>query len=841
MRKVFLLLFFLVNVVTLKSQIPNKPNSSEIHQSIKKLNFLGSALYIAAHPDDENTSLISYLSNDVKARTAYLSITRGDGGQNLVGSEIRELLGVIRTQELLAARGIDGGEQMFTRANDFGYSKHPDETLQVWNKEEVLGDVVWAIRNFQPDIIINRFSHKPETFGKTHGHHTSSAVLSEEAFDLAADKNKYPEQLKYVNIWQPRREFFNTSWWFYGSRENFDKADKTNLLEIQTGTYYQTIGLSNNEISSLSRSMHKSQGFGRTGSRGNVSEFLELVKGDMPEDKLNLFDGINTSWTRLKGGEEIGKFLEKVEQEFDFINPAASISNLVMAYKLIQNLEDEHWKNQKTKEIKDIIQACAGLYLEAAANESSATTGTEITINIEAINRSDASIKLQNVSIEPLMMSSNKVFDLENNKREQFELKGTITKDINYTSPYWLTTKGTLGMYHVSEQELIGRPETPKALTAYFLVDFDGYAIRFKKNIVFKRNDPVKGEVYQPFEIIPEVTSSIADKVIIFSDESSKEIAVNIKAGRSNLEGTVQLEIPENWKVSPEDYAIKITHKGAEQTVLFTLTPPKTQNEGTISPIVTIGERKYSDELIEIEYDHIPIQSVLMSSESKIVRLHIEKKGELIGYVQGAGDDIPASLRQVGYTVVELKENEITADNLQNFDAVILGIRAYNTDDRSKFYQKSLHDYVEEGGTLLVQYNTNFRLKVDDVSPVSLKLSRDRVTDENSEVTILDPDNEIMQYPNKITKEDFDGWVQERGLYFPNEWSSEFTPILSMHDPGESPKNGSLLVTKYGKGYFIYTGLSFFRELPAGVPGAYRLYTNMLSIGKNDDKTKMKD
>jgi len=363
-----LLLVSLVYSISVQAQQPKKPNASEIHESIKKLNFLGSVLYVAAHPDDENTRLISYMSNQVKARTAYLSITRGDGGQNLLGPEIRELLGVIRTQELLTARQIDGGEQLFTRANDFGYSKHPDETLRIWDKEKVLHDVVLAIRQFKPDIIINRFDHR--TPGRTHGHHTSSAMLSIDAFDLVNDASKYSKQLDLTKPWQPKRLFFNTSWWFYGSREKFAEADKSNLLSFNIGTYYPTLGLSNTEIASLSRSQHKSQGFGNTGTRGEQMEYVELIKGDLPTDKSNIFEGIDTSWNRVKGGDAIGEILEKVEQDFDFTNPSASIPKLVKAYGLIQNLEDNHWKIIKSKEIKEIITACAGSLIDNIAENS---------------------------------------------------------------------------------------------------------------------------------------------------------------------------------------------------------------------------------------------------------------------------------------------------------------------------------------------------------------------------------------------------------------------------------------------------------------------------------------
>lgn len=828
----FLFLFF---TCFLFAQNPQKPNSSEIYESIKKLNFLGSALYIAAHPDDENTSLISYLANNVKARTGYLSLTRGDGGQNLIGSEIRELLGVIRTQELLAARRIDGGEQLFTRANDFGYSRHPDETLEIWNKEEVLGDVVLAIRKFQPDIIINRFSHKSETFGKTHGHHTSSAVLSELAFELVGDSTKYTNQLGLVNVWQPQRLFFNTSWWFYGSQENFDNADKSKLLKLDIGTYYTAFGLSNSEISSLSRSMHKSQGFGSTGSRGERVEYLEILKGELPQDPNNLFEGINTTWSRVKGGVAIGNILAMVKNKYDFKNPSASIKELIKAYNLIQNLEDDYWRIQKSKEIKAIVIACTGLYLEAVANESTATIGSDITIKIEAINRSAIQMKLGTVSLQPLGVANYDLNELLTNKRINFEMNGIIPIDMKYTSPYWLTEKGTLGMYKVTDKAMIGIPETPRALTVNFSVEIEGYTFDFKKDIVYKYNDPVIGEVYKPLEIVPIVTSSISDKVIIFANDAPKQIMLKVKAGKSNVKGKVSLDYPTGWTVTPKYHIVDIAKKGAEQNVIFKVVPPKTQSEGKLKPIVEINGEIYTDVMVEIDYNHILFQSVLMPSESKVVRLNIQKKGQLIGYIQGAGDEIPASLRQVGYTVVELNEDEITLDKIKDFDAIVIGVRAYNTNDKTKYYQDDLHQYVKNGGTLMVQYNTSHRLKVDVVSPIYLKLGRGRVTDEKSAVKIINPNHEVMNFPNQITNDDFKGWVQERGLYFPSEWSDEFSTILSMHDKGKPEEEGSLLVAKYGKGYFIYTGLSFFRELPAGVPGAYRLYTNLLSIGKNNE------
>ncbi|WP_204345708.1 PIG-L family deacetylase [Psychroserpens algicola] len=826
-----LLFIFLCSTTLITAQQPKKPTSSEIYESIKKLNFLGSVLYVAAHPDDENTRLISYMSNEVKARTAYLSLTRGDGGQNLVGPEIRELLGVIRTQELLAARRTDGGEQLFTRANDFGYSKHPDETLAIWNKEQVLSDVVLAIRKFKPDVIINRFNHR--TPGTTHGHHTSSAMLSLEAFDIVGDKTAYPDQLSMVDTWQPQRLFFNTSWWFYGSQENFDKADKTNLLAIDTGVFFPSDGLSNPEIAALSRSQHKSQGFGSTGSRGSQIEYIELIKGELPSDKTNIFEGIDTSWNRIEGGKAIGDILYAVEKYYDFKNPSASLTELMRAYKAIQNLKNEHWKAVKTKEIKDIIAACAGLYLEATSNTNQTTAGSRVDLNIEVINRSDANITLSSF-VNPNGIKIDKNIPLDNNTRFDFKETLKINSNQEVSTPYWLTKKGTLGMYTVTDKSLIGKPETPRNLNVTFHLAIENVSIPFTKPIVYKTNDPVKGEVYKPFEIIPEVSAKISEKVIILDTDKQRDIEVIVTAGRDNVEGYVQLAYPNNWSVYPEKQKININHKGQEAHIIFTVIPPKEQSEGLLTPMVHIGDNIYTKELIEIDYDHIPFQTVLLPSESKIVRLDIQKRGENIGYIEGAGDVVPESLRQIGYNVAILKPEDISAENLSRFDAVVIGIRAYNTVETLNFKQQILFDYVAQGGNMIVQYNTNRRIKVDQIAPYDLKLSRDRVTDETAEVKLLATDHEVLNFPNKISPNDFEGWTQERGLYFPDEWSEDFTPILSMNDDGETPKTGSLLVAKHGKGYYIYTGLSFFREFPAGVSGAYRLFANMLSLGKND-------
>ena len=826
MTKQFLSLLLIVGLFAqVNAQQPKKMTSGEIFEAIQKTNFLGNVLYLAAHPDDENTRLISYFSNDVKARTAYLSLTRGDGGQNLIGLELRELLGLIRTNELLQARRIDGGEQFFSRANDFGYSKHSDETLEVWDKEALLDDITKIINEFRPDVIINRFDYK--TPGSTHGHHTSSAMLSLEAFERAA---------KNEDNWSPQRLFFNTSWWFYGSEEKFEKADKSNLISMDIGSYYVGKGLSNNEIASLSRSQHQSQGFGSTGSRGSQLEYLELLKGSMPTNN-DIFEGINTTWSRIKGGKAIQVIMDKVEEEYDFKKPSLSIPGLLKAYQLVQQLEDEFWSIQKTKELKAVIYACSGLYLEAASTSHRAACNSEITVNFEAINRSDVAVQLKAIEIPGLNIVLSKNVDLATNKKFTVKENFNLPKGLPLTNSYWLNEKGSLGMYQVSDTALIGKPINDAALPVHFLLTIAGVDISIEKEIIYKYNSPVKGEVYRPFEIVPMAAIELEEKVLIFNSDASKTLRVKATSGIDNLKGTISFNLPNGWRISPENQSVVINKHGEEKWFNFEVTPPSEQHVGTITPIITVEGVKYSKAMLSIDYDHIPFQTVLLPAESKLVRLDIAKKGTTIGYIQGAGDAVPTSLRQIGYTVIEIQEEDITFEKIQHFDAIVMGIRAFNVNEKATFYQASLNEYVKHGGTMIVQYNTRHRVKVDQIGPYKLKLSRDRVTVENAKVTLLNTQHEVLNYPNKISESDFDGWVQERGLYFPNEWGEEYTPLLQMNDPNESPKKGSLLVSKYGEGHYIYTGLSFFRELPAGVPGAYRLFANMLSVGKNNQQS----
>ncbi len=818
-----LLCFLLVTVSQpLLGQLA-QPNASEIELSLKKLNTLGSVLYVAAHPDDENTRLIAYMSNDALLNTAYLSVTRGDGGQNLIGPEIRELLGVIRTQELLQARGVDGGQQFFTRANDFGYSKNPEETFKVWDKQQVLSDVVWVIRNFQPDIIITRF---PTDGRGGHGHHTASAILAEEAFDAAADPNRFPEQLQYVKPWQARSLLFNASWWFYRGQENFDPEDK---IAIDVGAYNYLLGQSYSEISARSRSMHKSQGFGTAGTRGSEIEYLEYVKGEkLPMD---VFKAPLKQWDEISGGEVLSELFSKAYQEFNPERPFDILPILMDARDKLQYLEDPYWKAVKLRQLDQIIAASMGLYLEASTTETSATPGEEIVIRLEATNRSPHAVRLKAIGIKdpefPL-----KGEELQNNLRFTKELTIKVPDNQPFSQPYWLKSTGSLGMFEVSDQQMIGKPENAPAISIPFELEISGRLLTYQVPLIHKSSDPVKGEVRQPLAIVPPVTINFGDKVQVFADEAPRKLEVSLKSGINQVEGELKIQVPDGWGVTPESIPFTIDQKGEEQKLTFTLTPPRQSGEGKVKAVAVIGSKEYSLERVSIEYDHIPHQVLFPEAAAKVVKLNIVAGGQNIGYIMGAGDDIPNSLRQIGYSVELLNSDEITPVSLSGYNVVILGIRALNTNERLKFQMPSLLSYVEQGGTLIVQYNTSHRLVTDDFAPFPLELSRDRVSVENAPVEFLLPEHQVLNYPNKITGEDFEGWVQERGLYFPRQWDPSYQAIITTNDPGETPKHGGLLVTQFGKGHYVYSGLSWFRELPAGVPGAYRLFANIISLGQ---------
>jgi len=812
----------------IKSQSLTNESSSILFQRIKKVNTVASVLYIAAHPDDENTRLLSYLANEKKFRTAYLSLTRGDGGQNLIGKEQGEALGLIRTNELLAARSIDGAEQFFTRANDFGYSKNPDETFAIWNRDSLLYDVVLTIRKFKPDIIICRF---PTTGEGGHGHHTASAIIAEQAFDAAGDPTIFPEQLKTLEVWKTKSLFWNTF--------NFGTTNTTapDQLQIDVGVFNHLLGKSYGEIASESRSMHKSQGFGSARQRGSNIEYFKLLKGDSV--KKNIFENCNSDWLRFEKTEQLQQLLNDCLKKFNLDQPSQSVNDLIQIHQQLNAIENknslfQHWKKIKLKEIEELILSCSGIWLEANTANYSAVAGEEISLNVQAIARNSVNAILKSISF---FEGSDSLFNmnLTTNKFYNFKYLKKLPATILNTNPYWLNKSPLQGMYHVSDEKLIGTPINDSQTKIKFELSINGFNITVYKSLIYKSTDPVKGEVYRPFEILPPVTINFNEKVIVFPDLQSKSIKLIVKAQTKNAKGNLRINTKSSCKIILKDSIINLTEKGDEQVIEAIVIPDKNFSSGNIEANVQLSNQTVGLSIQRIEYDHIPYQFILSKAQTKLVFVPLKKSGSKIGYIIGAGDDVAPCLSQLGYQLNFLNDEQLTKENLNQYDAIVTGVRAYNTIDRLQIHHTKLMEYVKNGGNLIVQYNTNNRIGpvLAKIGPYTFTISRDRVTDENAKINFINPSHPILNIPNKITNDDFTNWIQERGIYFVSERDANYESILSMNDPNEKASDGSLIYTKYGKGNFVYTGLSLFRQLPAGVPGAYRLFVNMISLPKN--------
>lgn len=823
-RYFLLCVLSLFTISALLAQSEPGASAALIKLKLNKLNVLSAVLYMAAHPDDENTRIITYLANDELATTAYLSMTRGDGGQNLIGAELRDQLGLIRTQELLAARRIDGGHQFFSRANDFGFSKSATETFQIWGKQEVSEDVVRVLRQFKPDVIITRF---PPDERAGHGHHTASAVLAQEAFDLASDPAAFPATAQEFGVWQVKRLYTNTGrWWNNTINEN-----TPGVITLDVGGYSTLLGKSFTELAALSRSQHKSQGFGSAGTRGRQVEFLEFIKGEQAQK--NIFEGINTTWTRVKGGDKVKPLVEKVIREFNMEHPERSVPQLLLIRQQIQLIEDGIWKTRKLAETEQLIQDCLGLFAEATALHYYASPGHPVSSMLEIINRSSVPVDVVSVTAPALSYDSSIAFALKENIPLQVKVNKVLPGSTYYSDPYWLQQPHQDGLFQVTNKELIGRPEADAAVMFQVRVKVNGQPLELTVPLRYKWTDPAKGELYRPMEVVPLVAVNLAESSMVFPDGQPRIVEVRVQStNAANVSGTLQLMLPEGWVSSPETFNFTFAKTGAESVCRFSVTPAAREGVFAIRAVARIDKEPlpFERSLKNISYDHFPIQTLLPPASFQAVRINIKKQGETIAYIKGAGDDVPAALRSMGYTVIEMKDDEVTLANLKNADAVVLGIRAVNTNERMDMIMPVLLAYTQAGGTLVVQYNTNFDLETDQFAPYPLTISRERVTQQDAEVRLLKSDHPVLNFPNKITTYDFDGWVQERGLYFPNKWDTQYEAILSMNDAGEPARDGSLLIARYGAGYYVYTGLSFFRQLPEGVPGAYKLFVNLVSL-----------
>lgn len=805
-----------------------------ILQELNALRQLGRVLYVAAHPDDENTRLLATFALGYGYRTGYLSLTRGDGGQNLIGSDLRDRLGVIRTQELIAARRIDGAIQFFTRANDFGFSKQPDETLRIWDRRAVLADVVRVIRTFRPHILITRFSTEP---GVTHGHHTASALLALEAFNLAGDPTAFPEQLADGRLqpWKPTRVLWNA--WpaaFRGtSRKPGDPDPAT--LQLDSGGYSALLGESFGEIAARSRTAHKSQGFGTLGTRGANPEYFRVLAGE-PATR-HPFDGVNLSWSQLPSGDQLEADILRVTEAFDPRQPAASVPALLRLRghftQALRTAEPNATLREKQAQIDRLIAACLGLHTEVRVPAAEATPGEALSLKLGLIARA-APADLPIRWIESTLLATGQTvatgLALTANRGVEAAADASIPADAALTTPYWLREEGTAGMFRVDDPALIGRPESPPAFPVRHTLVIGDQTLAFDDEAVEVIDDPVRGEIRRPLRIVAPVTLGFPQELELLAPGSSREVAVTVTAERGARSGTVSLETPAGFAVTPASQPFQIPSAGGLTRVSFRVTAPAQPAVGDVIAAAQVAGRVHRTGRVDLRYEHIPSQLLQPHAQARLVSVDLAVTAKRVGYVAGAGDLVAEALARMGCTVTPLSATDLTAERLATYDAVVMGVRAYNTRPDLVPLLPKLFAYAETGGTLIIQYNTTADLQTTNLAPYPLKLSRDRVTDEDAAVTFLAPDHPALTRPNRIGPDDFKGWVQERGLYFPSEWDARFTPILACADPGEKPLRGALLVAPHGRGHVVYTGLSFFRQLPAGVPGAYRLFANLVSL-----------
>lgn len=809
------------------AQFPQTKTSSELYHQLEKLGNTSSILYMAAHPDDENTRLISYFENHLHARVAYLSLTRGDGGQNLIGTEIGDAIGVLRTQELLQARSIDGGEQFFTRAVDFGYSKSAEESFEKWGREAILADAVWVIRKFRPDAIVTRF---PPTNYAGHGHHEASAIIANEAFELAADPDAFPEQLEYVDPWQTTRLYFNSStWWNKDLQEKAKGSD--DYITLNVGEYNPLLGITYAQIAAKSRSQHKSQGFGTDFPYGNQIEYLQYVKGDKADPDVGILDGIQTNWEKLNAGE-ISDEIDKIQANFNFKNPAQMVPELISLKHSIEKLSDGALLDYKKKELDKLIVDCLGIDIELNTKSGFSTGGKKVVARLDIANTSEFPLGIESTDCGSLEFTTTPT--LVQNDLFSEEIAFTIPKDAEISNPYWLN-KPYGALYNVSDYTLLGKPENNPAVTCQINFTYQNTAIPVEIPLVHKEVDPADAVLFNPFYIVPDLGFTFDENVLIAPDQSERVVNATIKNYGENFEGEIELQVPEGWSATPKKVAVSIAG-GGDVLVSFGVSRDANALNGTATFKVLDQNNGTGYEVQEIEYPHIPRQVIIREAELNLVPVPLERGGvEKIGYIEGPGDDVAKYLGAAGYDVTILSENQLkSVESLREYDAIVTGIRAFNTREELGFANDVLNQYVAEGGTWVVQYNTSRGLKTEDIGPYPFEITRERVTDENAEARFINPAHPVLNYPNKLSPADFDNWVQERGLYFAADWDAAFEPIISWNDPEEPPRNGGLIIASHGKGHFIYTGISFFRELPAGVPGAYKLFSNIIASSRQN-------
>ncbi len=853
---------------------PEDRGASGLALALRRLQTIASVLHTAAHPDDESTEMLAYCARKEGARTAYLSLNRGDGGQNGIGPELWEQLGVLRTEELLASRKIDGAEQYFTRAYDFGFTRSAEETLQKWNREEILGDMVRVIRTLRPLVVVNGFSG---TTQDGHGQHQTAGLLTPEALKAAADPTRFPEQLKAgLQPWQVLKVYARR----FGGGQQGPRA------EFDVGVYDPVLGRSYAELAADGRSRHRSQDFGQVQPRGAQMRTFPRLQSlvDVPQVEPSLFTSIDVSLTGVakfagKDGERLLPALTRIKElaaralaEYRIEQPDSIAPHLAAGLREVRALRasltglDMQAKanvdgmlQRKEREFSDALLRSHSVIVDALSSTEIVTPGetVDVTTNVYIGTRGEASkAEAKFTLLTPPNWQAASASNAEEGggnaqpffrNREtpsaQGRFRATVPENAPPTQPYWLAKPRTKDQFDWPADDAsmpVTLPFGPAVLNAQVELTLNGERVTHVQPVEYRYSDKTFGEIRRELKVAPAVTLNVSPALLVIpagAPNRTRELTIEITHNaRRATNGNVKLVAPAGWKVEGDTRPLAFTKQGEKTARAFKVTPPvNASGNFELKAIAEAAGREYATGYTKIEYPHVETHYIYKPSTTKVELFDVKVAANLhVGYVMGSGDDGPEVLRQLGVNVKLLDANELAAGDLSGYDTIVLGIRVYEVNDAVIANNKRLLDYVTNGGTLIVQYNKN-EYAQGNFAPYPVKMARgDRVTDENAPITVLQPENPLFNFPNKIGAEDWQGWVQERGLYFLSDWDARYTPLLSAPDDQGTVLKGGELVTQVGKGNYVFTGYAWFRQFPAGVPGAYRLFANLVSLPKSN-------
>jgi LmbE family N-acetylglucosaminyl deacetylase len=828
------------------SDVAEDRGAMGLSQTLKRLDIVESVLHTGAHPDDENSSLLAWLARGQGVRTAYLAANRGDGGQNLLGTELFEPLGVIRTEELLSARALDHAQQFFTPTFDFGFSKTSKETLDKWGHDQTLADFVRVIRQFRPEIIVSRFTG---TASDGHGHHQAAGILTKEAFKAAADPAFFPE---YGKPWQAKKLYLSGM----GGGRGRGRGPETPGIDVNVGEFDPVLGRSYNEIAIEGRSFHRSQGQGGAREKGPRTARLSLIDKtvDVPDtatlyagtlyklpDLAQLEPGLGTDLVALE--QKITAIREKVK----LTQPADVVPDLMEAIRLFQQIEsratNEHVHfllKLKEPDFYEAARLAAGLVVDVMASDDTLIPGQEFDLTVDVINGGpfDFSTVQSSPDLPPgwtAEFAGSTGSSAPGQKLTQ-RFKVKVGASAPYTQPYWLQQPRNGDRFVWPKGSAVSMPFDPPLLDTVVDAKYDAGTIEMHQAAVFRHVDQLYGEERSHLNVVPALSLRVSPEigVVPLAGNRKKEFTVTIENQDTvPAESQVSLVVPEGWSVAPVSQPVKFAKQGEKTTLSFTVSVPPVAGDFKVQAVAKVGNQEYKTGYQAIAYPHIETHYIYSPAESSVEVFDVKTLATTVGYVEGAGDTVADALKQLGISVTLLSAQDLATADLSRYQTIILGIRAYAVRDDLRAYNDRLMEFVKNGGTLITQYNRSNEFPAMQIGPYPFTLTGNntyRVTDENAPVKILDPENNIFNVPNKITDRDFEGWIQERGTYFLSQWDPQYKPLLESQDPGEQPLQGGLVVGKYGKGTYVYAGYVFFRELPAGVKGAFRLFSNLVSI-----------